>query len=155
MRTRHLLLLTRAGLALAAAAACALLFGPYQGIEARVFLSDKEAHVVGFYGLSGLLFLAFPRSRRGELSLALLVLAAGSEIVQGLVGRDADLRDFAADACGVLAVNAPCWAERVRGLCRAPPDMPVLQAWRAMDRRRPRRAASRSRPARHAVRPTA
>ncbi len=141
MRTRHLLLLTRLGLAVAVAAACALLFGPYQGIEGRVFLSDKEAHVVGFYGLSGLVFLAFPRSRRGELSLALLVLAAGSEIVQGFVGRDADLKDVAADAFGVIAVNAPSWAERVRGLCRTPPNTPLLQAWRAMDRRRARGTA--------------
>lgn len=137
------------------ALACLLLFGPYQGVEARVFLSDKEAHVIGFYGLSGLVFLAWPRSRRGELSLALLVLAAGSEIVQGQVGRDADLRDFIADAGGVLAANAPAWAERVRGLCRAPPDTPLLQAWRAIDRRRSRRAAPGSRPAHPRLRRTA
>lgn len=80
-----------------------LMIGPFGGIEATSGISDKVAHFVVF-GLIlwslGVLFLRLPRLGAAALALA---IGAAVEVVQGLVGRDADLLDLAADAAGIAS----------------------------------------------------
>jgi VanZ family protein len=99
----------------AAAVLCAVaMLGPFQGIENRLISPDKAAHFAAFYGLTLLMFAAFPARRRLDL-VALAVLAgSGVEILQGLTGRDAELGDVLADAAGAFAVLAPSWLESAR-----------------------------------------
>lgn len=90
------------------------MLGPFQGVENRLISPDKAAHFVAFYGLTLLMFAAFPTRRRLDL-VALAVLAgSGVEILQGLTGRDAELGDVLADAAGAFAVLAPSWLESAR-----------------------------------------
>ena len=71
----------------------------------RMNISDKIEHALAYVALTlwfGGLFR--PRSY-GWIALWMLVLGAGIEIAQGLMGlgRTADIRDFYADAAGVAA----------------------------------------------------
>lgn len=66
-------------------------------------LSDKFEHLIAYTGLA-VWFGGLLRPRRYlQLALALLALGGGIEIAQGLMGlgREADWRDFLADALGV------------------------------------------------------
>ncbi|HYC67114.1 VanZ family protein [Brevundimonas sp.] len=80
-----------------------LMLGPFGGAEAASGVSDKVAHFAVF-GLIlwsfGVLFRRLPR-----LGAALLAIGLGGmvEVVQGMVGRDADWLDLAADSLGVTA----------------------------------------------------
>ena len=68
-------------------------------------VSDKTEHFVAYFGLM-LWFSGLVRLRRfAWLVLALLALGGGIEIAQGLMGlgREADWRDFFADAYGTGA----------------------------------------------------
>ena len=73
-------------------------------------ISDKVEHFTAYFGL-GLWFggLVMPR-RYALLASALLVLGGGIEVAQGLMGwgREADWRDFYADALGAFAGLALC-----------------------------------------------
>ena len=78
----------------------------------RLRVSDKLEHVLAYLALA-LWFggLAAPRSYL-RLALGLLVLGGGIEIAQGLMGlgREADWRDFEADALGVALGLSLCLA---------------------------------------------
>lgn len=86
-----------------------LMLGPFGGVEAASGISDKVAHFIVF-GLIlwsfGVLFLRLPRLWAAVLAVA---LGGAVEVAQGLVGRDADILDLAADAAGV-AVALFLWA---------------------------------------------
>ena len=75
-------------------------------------MNDKLEHMIAYGGLAlcygGLLA---PR-RYPYLGLALLALGGGIEIAQGLMGwgRDADWRDFYADALGAALGLSLCMA---------------------------------------------
>jgi VanZ family protein len=102
------------------AAACACVWGAVfapQGIEHAFVPWDKAAHFIAIYGLTILLFAAFPNRRRLDLMLLAIFGGAAVELAQLMVGRDAELGDTLADAAGALAVMAPIWLERLR----APP----------------------------------
>jgi uncharacterized membrane protein YccC len=75
-------------------------------------MTDKLEHMIAYGGLA-LCYggLMAPR-RYGYLGLALLVLGGGIEIAQGLMGwgREADWRDFYADAFGTAVGLALCMA---------------------------------------------
>lgn len=104
---RHLLLV--AGLT------CLIgMVGPYRRLEHALVPWDKAGHFIAFYGLTLLMFSAFPKRRRFDL--AMLAVFAGSlvEVVQMLAGRDAELGDVLADACGAFAVLVPVWLEWAR-----------------------------------------
>ena len=95
-----------------AALACAFgMVGPFPRLEAEFVPWDKAAHFIAFYGLTILLFAAFPARRRIDLALMAILAGAGIELVQQIEGRDAELADIAADAAGALAVLAPLWLE--------------------------------------------
>lgn len=99
----------------AAAVLCAVaMLGPFQGIEKRLISPDKAAHFVAFYGLTLLMFSAFPNRRRLDLVTLAVLAGSGVEILQGLTGRDAELGDVLADAAGAFAVLAPAWLETAR-----------------------------------------
>ena len=75
-------------------------------------LNDKLEHLIAYVSLS-LWFggLIAPR-RYPQLALALLALGGGIEIAQGIMGmgREADWRDFCADAIGVALGLSACVA---------------------------------------------
>ena len=65
-------------------------------------VSDKTEHLVAYLGLALWFGGLVPLRRFPWLALALLALGGGIEITQGLMclGREADWRDFFADAWG-------------------------------------------------------
>ena len=102
-------------LLIAAGLVCGIgMVGPFGGIERAWVPWDKAAHFIAFYGLTLLLFSAFPRRRR--LDLAVLATFAGCliEVAQTLTGRDGEIGDILADAAGAFAVLAPVYLEHLR-----------------------------------------
>ena len=65
-------------------------------------ISDKFEHLVAYAGLAIWFGGLLPPRRFPQLALALLALGGAIEIAQGLMGlgREADWRDFYADALG-------------------------------------------------------
>lgn len=102
------------GLLLLAFLVCAGgMMGP-AGIEQVLVPWDKAAHFMAFYGLTLLLFTAFPRRRRLDLTVLAIFMGAATEVAQILAGRDGEIGDLCADALGALAVLAPVWLEHLR-----------------------------------------
>jgi VanZ family protein len=104
----------QAALAVGLLASGALMLGPFQDAERLVLLTDKEAHVIAFFALCLLAFLAAPRLRKDDLTLAALALAAASELAQAFVGRTAGFDDLLADAIGIALAWAPMQVAQVR-----------------------------------------
>ena len=103
------------GLLLLAFLVCAIgMVGPFQGVERALVPWDKAAHFMAFYGLTLLLFTAFPRRRRLDLTVLAIFMGAATEVAQILAGRDGEIGDLCADALGALAVLAPVWLEHLR-----------------------------------------
>lgn len=103
------------GLLVLAFLICAIgMVGPFQGVEHALIPWDKAAHFMAFYGLTLLLFTAFPKRRRLDLALLAIFAGAAIEVTQILTGRDGELGDLCADALGALAVLAPVWLEHLR-----------------------------------------
>ena len=69
----------------------------------RWHINDKLEHLIAYSGLAIWFGGLLPPRRYAQLALALLALGGGIEIAQGLMGlgREADWRDFFADALGV------------------------------------------------------
>jgi VanZ family protein len=87
----------------------ALLLGPATAVETGRPGLDKIAHFASFGLVLWSLGVLFQRRCRLHLALAALAIGALTEGIQALVGRDADLLDFVADALGV-AVALGVWA---------------------------------------------
>ncbi|WP_421932136.1 VanZ family protein [Phenylobacterium sp.] len=103
------------GLLLLAALVCGIgMVGPFQGAEQALVPWDKAAHFMAFYGLTILLFSAFPTRRRLDLAVLAIFAGAAIEVAQTLTGRDGEIGDLCADALGALAVLAPVWLEHLR-----------------------------------------
>ena len=103
------------GLLLLAALVCGIgMVGPFQGVEQALVPWDKAAHFMAFYGLTILLFSAFPTRRRLDLAVLAIFAGAAIEVAQTLTGRDGEIGDLCADALGALAVLAPVWLEHLR-----------------------------------------
>ena len=98
--------------------------GPFQGVEEALIPWDKAAHFAAFYILTSLLYVAFPRRRRLDLTVMAIFAGAAIEVAQGLAGRDMGVGDIFANALGAGAVLLPMY----------------LQEWRS-----PRRVERRSR----------
>ena len=99
---------------------CAVgMIGPFQGIEHALVPWDKAAHFVAFYGLTSLLFMAFPERRRLDLTMLAILAGCGIEILQGAAGRDSEIGDILANSLGALAVLAPGYLEQARANVRA------------------------------------
>ncbi len=85
-----------------------LMLGPFGGAEASSGISDKVAHFVVFGLILWSFGVLFPRLPRLWAALAAVALGGAVEVVQGMVGRDADWLDLAADTAGV-AVALGLW----------------------------------------------
>jgi VanZ family protein len=70
-------------------------------------LNDKLEHAAAFFGMTCWFGGLVRRRRYAALIFWMLLLGAGIEVAQGLMGlgRDADIRDFAADSIGVAAAS--------------------------------------------------
>ncbi len=95
---------------LLAGAAVVLMLGPFAIADGW----DKFAHAGMFYGFSLLTLLCLPWSRKDEIFLALIAVAATSEISQRLTGRSASTIDLLADLAGVVVAAAPVYVARFR-----------------------------------------
>ena len=78
----------------------AVLFAPASDVPPAPFGVDKLVHGSLFAALA--LTGRWAGVRRVLLAPALVIYAAGSEVVQGLIGRDAAVGDLLADVVGVL-----------------------------------------------------
>jgi VanZ family protein len=103
------------GLLVLAFLVCAVgMVGPFQGVEHVLVPWDKAAHFMAFYGLTILMFTAFPTRRRLDLVALAAFVGAAIEVAQTLTGRDGEIGDLCADTLGALAVWAPVWLEHLR-----------------------------------------
>lgn len=109
LQARTILLAARLAFA---AAQGVVLWGVFTkgGGEVEILPWDKAQHFVAFLGLMLLALPAFPGRSTSTAVLALALAAEGGliEIIQAtpMVGRDADLADWAADLAGILVVVA-------------------------------------------------
>jgi len=100
---------------LVAGTICAIgMVGPFRGVEHALVPWDKAAHFIAFYGVTLLMFSAFPDRRRLDLAVLATFAGAAIEVLQLIDGRDAELGDIVADAAGAFAVLAPIYLERMR-----------------------------------------
>ena len=87
---------------------------------------DKALHFTAYFGLGLLAWIAFHRrGLAGWAVLGMIVLGGLLEIVQGYVGRDADIYDEIANALGALSGAGIAYGVRrllaARGLVDRPP----------------------------------
>lgn len=113
-RARKMTFLVRACLAILTITIAILVFGPFGGLEQKVGFTDKEAHVLAFYALTGLGLLAFPKIRKWDVALVCLAIGGLIEVGQALVGRDGNIPDWLADGLGVVLVMAPLVMQSLR-----------------------------------------
>ena len=106
--------LVRACLAILTVTIAILVFGPFGGLEEKVGFTDKEAHTLAFYALTGLSLLALPKIRKWDVALICLAIGGLIEVVQAMVGRDGNVPDWLADALGVSLVMAPLVMQSMR-----------------------------------------
>lgn len=138
---RTLTTAVRAAGIVAAFATLIALTGPFRYEDLGLPFPDTVAHGMLFYGLTGLMMGALPRSRTLDLALALVAIGAASEVTQSFVGREMSLHDLIGDSCGVLAAVAPTYLAAFRRLVREHPDATFAEL-RAMDRRQGARRPS-------------
>jgi VanZ family protein len=143
----HLVTTARIALLVGSLTVTVLTLGPFQGAEQIFGLSDKAAHALAFGGLMAIAFLAFPRMRRADLTIAALVLGAAVEVAQLFDHRSASVLDWLADAAGILAVYGASMIETVRGMAREHGDLTLAQIAELDQRRRKRRRATTFEPA--------
>lgn len=79
-----------------------LLIGPATTMETTRPGVDKAAHFIAFGLVLWALGVLFRRPSRLVLAIVAATLGSFTEIVQAMVGRDAEVLDFVADALGVL-----------------------------------------------------
>lgn len=87
-----------------------LWYGLYPGPQhPRLFAWDKAEHFFSFGALTAVLLVALPRVPASRLVAGLIVVGAGLELAQAtpLVGREAALGDWLAEAAGVVIAAAP------------------------------------------------
>lgn len=100
-----LIVLLRWGAVLALLGLFAAMLGPFQGAERAVGLTDKPAHVIGFFVVTACLTVLAPRLGLWRTALLAVALGAGVETIQGLTGRSANPFDLLADLVGVAAAS--------------------------------------------------
>lgn len=81
---------------------------PSESLEVHVW--DKLLHFTAYFGLAGIATVALRANRWTFVALGALIALGGTlEIVQGVIGRDADIYDEFANTLGVLAGGAVGW----------------------------------------------
>jgi VanZ family protein len=97
-----------------------LMLGPFGAVEARVG-SDKIGHIIAFAVIAGSLAVLRPRWSLALIAGVAMAIGVGVEIIQGQVGRDADIADVFADMAGIaLATFAMMSGMAVRFRARIP-----------------------------------
>jgi hypothetical protein len=92
--------LSRGAFALAVLVSLAVLFAPASDVPSTPPGVDKLVHATVFAALA--LSGRWAGLARGVLVPLLVLYAAASEVIQGLIGRDAAVGDLLADVVGVL-----------------------------------------------------
>ncbi|MFL6097451.1 MAG: VanZ family protein, partial [Blastococcus sp.] len=92
--------LSRGTFALAVLVSLAVLFAPASDVPSTPPGVDKLVHATVFAALA--LSGRWAGLARGVLVPLLVLYAAASEVIQGLIGRDAAVGDLLADVVGVL-----------------------------------------------------
>jgi VanZ family protein len=87
----------------------ALLLGPATSVEHDVLGVDKVAHFIAFGLVLWSFGVLFPRRTRVQLAVAAVLFGGLTEVLQGIVGRDADIFDLLADTIGI-ATALLLWA---------------------------------------------
>lgn len=87
----------------------AALLGPSTSLEQDVIGLDKVVHFTAFGFVLWSFGVLFPRRTRVQLAIAAVAFGALTEVLQGMVGRDADVLDLLADSLGV-ATALLAWA---------------------------------------------
>jgi VanZ family protein len=86
-------------------AVCVVVWGELRAVD-QVFVpdaNDKVLHFIAYFGLSGMATVALDGKRNVLYAMLALILLGGTlEIVQGMVGRDAEFLDEVANTFGVL-----------------------------------------------------
>jgi VanZ family protein len=68
---------------------------------------DKAQHALGFFGLTWLALLAYPRKPMNQIGVVLLLLGGAIELAQWATGwRQGDWLDLLADAVGISTALA-------------------------------------------------
>jgi VanZ family protein len=143
----HFVTAARVVLLVGSLAVTVLALGPFQGAEKIFGLSDKAAHAIALGGLLAIAFLAFPRMRRADLTIAALALGGAIEAAQLFDSRSASVLDWLADAAGILAVYAVSMTETIRRTARVQGDRTFAEIAAADRRQVSRRQAKVLEPA--------
>jgi len=77
------------------------LLGPSTSLEQDVVGLDKVAHFAAFGLVLWAFGVLFPRRSRVQLAITAVAFGALTEVLQGMVGRDADILDLLADSLGI------------------------------------------------------
>lgn len=78
-----------------------LMLGPFGGLEKSTGVSDKIGHIIAFAVITCSLAILRPRWGLALIAGTALAIGVGVEIIQGQVGRDADIADVFADIAGI------------------------------------------------------
>ncbi len=108
-RARFFQIMTLICLSIVLFSLVALMLGPFQGLEAKMGMSDKQAHIVAFYGLSIALMLGLPKIRKTDVLLLLIAFGGLLEVAQTFTGRSGSLGDWAANCAGTALAVLPLY----------------------------------------------
>lgn len=88
-----------------------LMIGPFQGVEQASGMSDKLLHAAAFGVITAAALVNLRDWSRVQVVTVVFLLGIGVEVVQGMTGRDMDMKDAVADLVGVVVV-ASAWFRR-------------------------------------------
>ncbi len=91
------------------------------GVLYPLMSGRRVAHFAGFYVLTLLAFLAFPKMRRADIIYITTLSSVLVEATRHLLRQQCDAFDFISDILGVQAVSFPSHAEHFRMLIRTNP----------------------------------
>jgi hypothetical protein len=109
--------LSRGAFAVAVLVSLAVLFAPASDVPSAPVGVDKLVHASLFAALA--LTGLWAGVSRVVLVPVLVLYGAGSEVIQGLIGRDAAVGDWVADVAGVL-LGLLAWLRLARRVARRP-----------------------------------
>jgi hypothetical protein len=109
--------LSRGAFAVAVLVSLAVLFAPASDVPPAPVGVDKLVHASLFAALA--LTGLWAGVSRVVLVPVLVLYGAGSEVIQGLIGRDAAVGDWVADVAGVL-LGLLAWLRLARRVARRP-----------------------------------
>jgi hypothetical protein len=123
---KYLLIVARLGLLACALLTAGFAFAPAR-LGAHLFPWDKADHFASFFAITAAGVVAFPRVRLVWIALAASAAGGVIELVQALpaVGREGDIRDWAAENAAIAAVVGLLIAADLRRRLAKRPDAPA------------------------------